>query len=357
MPVRLPSRRPTEPIAVSVVMPVHAHTAMFRRAVAALAAADPPFHEVIVVCDGPATGAAEAARAVGAAVIERFSPEGPAAARNTGASGATGDVLFFVDSDVAVRPDIVSRVREAMAAPDVDAVVGLYDDRTPSPNFLSQYKNLLQRYVHLTARPAGTSFWGACGVVRREAFHAVGGFDERFRTPSVEDIDLGYRLTNAGFRVQFLKDLEVTHLKRWTLVSLLASDVFRRAIPWTWLLMRESKIYPDLNLRYRHRAAGATAFLLVGALGASLVQPRALWVAAASVAVLAGIDRPMWRFFRASRGPRFASAAIAWHWVYYLYSTLTLLVAVLLYPFVGRRAVGARWSRPALDPIERHDTT
>ncbi len=338
-------------------MPVHADTSMFRRAVGALAAADPPFHEVIVVCDGPATGAAEAARAVGAAVIERISPGGPAAARNTGAGEATGDVLFFVDSDVAVRPDVVSRVREAMAATDVDAVVGLYDDRPTAPNFLSQYKNLLQRYVHLTARPAGTSFWGACGAVRREAFHAVGGFDERFRTPSVEDIDLGYRLTNAGFHVRFLRHLEVTHLKRWTLVSLLASDIFRRAIPWTWLLMRESKIYPDLNLRYRHRAAGAATFLLVAALAASWARPEALWIGAACVGLLAGIDRPMWRFFRDRRGPRFASAAIAWNWVYYLYSTLTLLVAVLLYPFVGRRAVGARWRRPTLDAIERHDTT
>ena len=342
---------------VSAVMPVHADTATFRRAVAAVAAADPPFHEVIVACDGPAPGAAEAARAAGARVIARAVPEGPAAARNAGAREAAGDVLFFVDSDVAVRPDVVSRIREAMSPPGVDAVVGLYDDRPPAPNFLSQYKNLLQRFIHLTARPAGTSFWGACGAVRREAFRAVGGFDERFRTPSVEDIDLGYRLTNAGFHVQFTEHLEVTHLKRWTLVSLLESDILRRAVPWTWLLMRESKIYPDLNLRYRHRAAGAAAFLLVAALALSWARPLALWLAAASVTLLVGIDRPMWRFFRARRGPRFASAAIAWHWVYYLYSTLTLLVAVLLYPFVGRRAVGARWRRPALDRIERHDPT
>jgi GT2 family glycosyltransferase len=256
---------------VSAILPVHADSQAFRRALDALRAANPPFDEVIVVCDGPAPGAGEAAGALGFTVVRRERSGGPAAARNSAARVAAGDVIFFVDSDVAVHPDVVVRLRHAFERPDVDAVVGVYDACPPARNFFSRYKNLLQRFIHLAARSEGATFWGACGAIRRRALWAVGGFDERFGRPSVEDIDLGYRLTGAGFRIEFRKDLEVTHLKTWTMTSLLASDVLRRALPWTWLMLRESNVRRDLNLRYRHRVAGVLSCLFFAALPLTLV--------------------------------------------------------------------------------------
>jgi GT2 family glycosyltransferase len=335
-------------VTVSAVLPVHADSAEYRRALAALAAADPPFDEVIVVCDGPAQGAAEAAAAAGCRVVHRARSGGPAAARNDAVRAASGDVIFFVDADVAVRTDIAARVRAAMADDRVDAVVGVYDDKPPASNFLSRYKNLLQRFIHLGARQDGATFWGACGAIRRSALAAVGGFDERFDRPSVEDIDLGYRLTNAGFRIVFSPALEVTHLKTWTLASLLESDILRRALPWTWLLMREAGIRRDLNLRYRHRVAGVLACLLFLSIPIGAVQPLAWAIAVACATLLVAIDHRLWSFFRAHGGVAFATAGLAWHWVYYAYSTVAFAAGVLLYPFVGRRIVGDEGRRAAL---------
>jgi len=334
---------------VSAVLPVHADGPRYREALTALAAVTPPFDEVVVVCDGPAPGAGEAASQLGFRVLRRERSGGPAAARNDAARVATGDVLFFVDSDVAVHPDVVDRLREAFGQSSRDAVVGVYDDRPPAANFFSRYKNLLQRFIHLAARPDGATFWGACGGIRRQALWAVGGFDERFDRPSVEDIDLGYRLTSAGFRIEFRKDLEVTHLKKWTFLSLLKSDIFRRAIPWTWLMMRESHVRRDLNLRYRHRVAGVMACALFAALPVAAVSDIAWPVAGISVLVLVNIDHALWRFFRAHGGFRFATAGLLWHWVYYAYSTLAFGAGVLLYPIVGRRLVGDEGRKPALE--------
>jgi len=338
---------------LSAILPVHADGPAFRRSLAALRAADPPFDEVVVVCDGPAPGAAEAAASAGFLVVSRERSGGPAAARNDAARAASGDVIFFVDSDVAVHPQIVARLRDAFARTDVDAVVGVYDNQPPASNFFSRYKNLLQRFIHLAARSEGATFWGACGGIRREALWSVGGFDERFDRPSVEDIDLGYRLTSAGYRIEFRKDLEVTHLKRWTLVSLLKSDIFRRAIPWTWLMMRESNVRRDLNLRYRHRLAGVLSCTLLAAVPFVVVSNVARLVAAVSAALLVGIDHSLWRFFRAHGGFVFATTGLVWHWVYYAYSTVAFGVGVLLYPLIGKRLVGNDGRRPALEAMDR----
>ena len=340
-------------LTVSAVLPVHADSPEFRRSLTALRAVSPPFDEVIVVADGPAPGTAEAAIAHGFRVVRRERTGGPAAARNDAVRVATGQVIFFVDSDVAVHPEIAGRVRAALETSGADAVVGVYDDKPPAANFLSRYKNLLQRFIHLAARQEGATFWGACGAIRRQALFAVGGFDERFDRPSVEDIDLGYRLTNAGFRIEFRKDLEVTHLKKWTLVSLLRSDIFRRALPWTWLMMRESHVRRDLNLRYRHRVAGVLSCLFWAALPMTVLFNAAWIVVAVSAGMLVVIDHSLWTFFRSQGDVVFASAGLLWHWVYYAYSTVAFAAGVLLYPLIGRRMVGDDGRRAALEsPVQ-----
>lgn len=329
-------------LTVCIILPVVNDAPAYRTALAAIANASPPPDDVVIVADGPANEAVAAARTAGFRAIERQVNGGPAAARNTAAAATSADVLLFVDADVAIHPDLVARVRRALADPAVAAVVGCYDDRPPERNFFSQYKNLLQRFVHLNAQREGSTFWGACGAIRREAFVQIGGFDERFRKPSVEDIDLGYRLKAAGHRIVFDSSLQATHLKRWTMTSLLHSDIFRRALPWTWLLMRESYVEPDLNLGHRSRLASVLAGGLAVSPAVIAIDVRAAWLALLCGIVLFLLDLELWRFFRARRGVGFATAGLVWHWAYYLYSALGLAAGVLSYPFVGRPLVKAR---------------
>ena len=71
-----------------------------------------------------------------------------------------------------------------------------------------------------------------CGVVRRSAFLALGGFDTvTYRRPSIEDIDLGYRIKKAGGRIRVAKDVQVKHYKAWNLVNLIKTDVLIAAYP------------------------------------------------------------------------------------------------------------------------------
>src|SRR5262245_44260985 len=110
-------------------------------------------------------------------------------------------VLFFVDADVVLHPDAIARGRAQLVDPSVDAVIGSYDDTPDARTLVSQFKNLAQHYFH--QRAAGRrSFWGACGFIRRPVFDAVGGFNEaRFSRPSIEDVELGWRVTHRGGRI------------------------------------------------------------------------------------------------------------------------------------------------------------
>ena len=91
----------------------------------------------------------------------------------------------------------------------------------------------------------------------------VGGFDERYTRPSIEDIDLGARLRRAGRRIWLRPDVQATHLKRWTLRQFAALRCSDRAVPWTRLILREGYLPGDLNLDLRSRVSAGLAWLLM----------------------------------------------------------------------------------------------
>jgi glycosyltransferase involved in cell wall biosynthesis len=323
---------------ISVIIPVHNGGENFRRCLSSLAKAMPAPSEIIVVADGDTDGSGHLAEEFGAKVLRLPLPGGPARARNRGARVAQGDILFFVDADVAVCPDAIDQVAAAFRRePDLAAVFGSYDDAPAVTNFLSQYKNLLHHYVHQTACEEASTFWGACGAIRREVFLAMGGFDERYRQPSIEDIELGYRLKLAGYRIRLCKTLQVKHLKRWSVVSLLESDFFQRALPWTELVLRDRHVINDLNLRLSSRASVTLTYGLLGALVGTWRWPGSLALAGALVLSLLSLNAPLYCFFWRKRGVRFAVQTIPWHWFYYFYSGLAFAIGIARYPIYSRR--------------------
>ena len=212
-------------------------------------------YELIVVDDCSTDRSVEISREKGARVLKMSRQSGPGGARNFGAQHARGEVLFFVDADVVVKPDTLERVAaNFMDHPEVAAVFGSYDDEPAEKNFISQYKNLFHRFVHQQARSEAETFWAGCGAIRRDVFLAVNGFDaERYPRPAIEDIELGYRMRAKGHRILLDKQLQAKHLKRWTLKSMLHADIFCRAVPWSMLIFESKGMVNDLNLQTTDR--------------------------------------------------------------------------------------------------------
>jgi GT2 family glycosyltransferase len=310
---------------VSLIIPVGGAGATvdanLARCLASLGRLDPQPGEILVVLDGDddRRAAGVAAAEIDARVVRLAESRGPAVARNAGARAASGELLFFIDADVEPAPDSIARVTEVFERrPELAALIGSYDDSPADPALLSQYRNLLHHFVHQQAQREASTFWGACGAIRKQVFDQVGGFDESFAEPSIEDIELGSRLKASGHRIALEPDLQVKHLKRWTVGNMLATDLWRRAVPWTELMLGDGGLIQDLNVKTSERFSVVVAFLMLGSLlSAWLFRPLAV-VGVAAWLTLIFTNRSLYRFFLRRRGLVFAVAAMFWHWVYFL---------------------------------------
>lgn len=322
---------------ISVIIPVHNGGEKFRLCLGAVGRLEPPANEVIVVADGSTDESAEIARSFGARIVSFPIAGGPARARNQGAGTATSEILLFVDADVVAPPDLIGKVAAVFRrSPSVAALFGSYDDEPAEANFFSQYKNLLHHYVHQASSEEASTFWAGCGAIRRDVFVSLGGFDERYRRPSIEDIELGYRLKQAGHEIRLCKNIQAKHLKRWTALSLLRSDLRDRALPWAALIFRERRLPNDLNLNVSSRLSALSSCGLALACAAAWWKPGALAGAALCAVSLAALNIDVYRFFYRKRGLGFTLRAIPCHWFYYLYSAGAFAGVALLHRFQRR---------------------
>lgn len=287
---------------------------------------------VVPATDRPATldeclGAIEAAANPPEEVIVVDAPQGvgPAGARNLGARRASGDILIFVDADVVVHHDAFDRIRAAFTADEtLSALFGSYDADPKHHGLVSDFRNLLHHHVHQAGAGPAATFWAGLGAIRRDDFIAADGFDERrFPHASVEDIELGMRLAHQGQRLMLDPSLQGKHLKRWTLTSMIRTDLARRGVPWLRLMMEDGASSGALNLGLRHRLSAATSLALV--LGLVARRPRVVGVAAT---VLVGLNASFYVFLLKTKGGRQAAAGVPLHVLHHLVSVTAVPIAL-----------------------------
>jgi len=278
--------------------------------------------EVIVCDDGSVDGSGELARQCGARVLRHGVALGPAAARNRAAEAASGDVLFFVDADVVIRPDAVDRVAEALRDASVSAVFGCYDDAPRDPGLASRYMNLRHRHFHQRAAGDVASFWAGCGAVRSALFRSVGGFDAvAFPRPTIEDIALGHALVQAGARIRLDPGIQGTHLKRWRWLDVLRTDIFSRALPWGRLVASGRAPGGQLNASVSEVPRVVVAWSLLAATLLALAGSAPAWLPPALLALAALLNRPLLSLFHRVGGVPLAAFGLLQQQLYYLYGS------------------------------------
>lgn len=323
---------------LSVVIPVNNGGRDLGRSLRGLRDSTWTDYELVVVDDGSTDGTVGLAEAYGARVLRNPSRMGPAAARNVGALAANAPWIFFLDGDVEVHPDALARAMARVEAdPGLAGLFGSYDDAPPAPGLVSRFRNLLHHYVHQhgdfvdDARPAHT-FWTGCGLIRRDVFVEAGGFDPMlYRRPAIEDIELGYRITRTGHRILLARDVRATHLKRWTLLDVIRTDVFRRGVPWMLLMKRSKVVETDLNVSNSQRACvAATGLGLLGLL-ASIQWPWALALLPVALVAIVGLNLDFYRFLARRRGLGFALGSTAMHLLYYCCCGASVVIALAIW--------------------------
>lgn len=208
----------------SVIIPTYGRPDALRSCVQALAALDyaRDAFEVIVVDDGGTVPLAPLLEPVASDLRMKvvWQPNaGPAAARNFGASQATGDVLAFTDDDCAPAPDWLRAFASAYAAADA-ALLGGRTVNALRKNPYAQASQLIIDvvYTHYNRDLSNARFFASNNMaVPRELFRRVNGFNPGFRTS--EDRDLCDRWQSKGYTLRYVPEAVIFHSHRLTLRS------------------------------------------------------------------------------------------------------------------------------------------
>ena len=198
---------------LSIIIPAHDEAPLIGATLDALAEATRWLGdgvEVIVVDDASSDDTAAIARGRGARVM-RVEARQIAAARNAGAGAARGDRLLFVDADTLANREVVAALMGAM---DAGAVGGGAAVRFARP--LPLHIRIFESVSIVLFRLFGVTP-GCFLFCTREAFEAVGGFDERLYV--TEDVTLGRALRRIG-RVAILREEVVTSARKMRTYSL-----------------------------------------------------------------------------------------------------------------------------------------
>jgi len=194
---------------VSVVIPTRNQADLLRECLRAIhdQTLDPSAYEVVVVDDGSTDHTPRVIGEADRVVTVRFpSNRGRSAARNAGIVRAHGPLVAFIDSDVIVRTDFLSRHLAAQ--------------RRFGPGTLSRGPVVMVPDVHAARQarlppcvfsPAFLDTANAC--LEKRVLERAGMFDERFNAYGWEDFELGVRLRRLGVRRVFCRDAAGFHVQ------------------------------------------------------------------------------------------------------------------------------------------------
>jgi GT2 family glycosyltransferase len=237
--------------------------------------------ELFVVDDGSSDDTALVATRRGARVLPGEA-RGPAAARNLGARAASGEVLVFLDADTEPRPGWLKEMLAPFADPDVVAVKGRYYTRQRSPIAHFVQLEFEEKYDRLERAPRVDFVDSGTAAYRRDAFLAAGGFDEGFLLPSVEDVELAFRLATAGARFVFNPRASVWHSHADSL-----RDYLRKKAGYGYFRVRVYRRYPQKALGDSYTPPTMAVQIALAALTGLLGMAAALRVPSAARALVA----------------------------------------------------------------------
>jgi hypothetical protein len=168
-------------------------------------------------------------------------------------------------------------------------------------------------------------------VVSRAAFEAVGGFDTRFRGADLEDLELGYRLYEAGYPIYFVPSIRIRHHYPATLLRGL-KIVTRRSALWMRMAVRRRKMDPAGDGSPRLALAHALGFAVFWLAVASPFWPPLAPAALAGFLGQTFLHREFLALALREEGPGFMALSLAACWLYALAGELGALYG-LLTPF------------------------
>ena len=220
---------------VSVVIPIYNNDKTVDDCLKSIFSNEVLPKEVILVNDGSDNDYSEMYRKYDIRMISFEKNQGVSRARNVGVRCANSEYIFSTDADVIFQKDTLINAYQSIKKNEYDAVIGSYTKNIVG-NFWTDFKNLCNYYHHSKVNSETNFFFGACGIIKRKTFWNVGGFDTDKFSKILEDVEFGYRMEKMNMKIKIDPEIKVEHKKEYSYTTLIKSDLFGRAIPWTKLI-------------------------------------------------------------------------------------------------------------------------
>jgi Glycosyl transferase family 2 len=218
----LPPPLPAAPKA-SVIVAAYNAAATLGECLASLKDLNYPDYETIVVDDGSTDATAQIAEQAGARIV-RVDHRGLAAARNAGIDAASGEVIAFIDADARADRDWLYHLAETIVRRGAAGAGG--PNFAPEPGDAGAAAMASAPGLPREVRLGDDRLSQLCGcnmAVTRAALSRVGGFDPAF-TSAGDDVDLSWRLADAGGLLACAPGATVIHERRARLDAYLAQQ-------------------------------------------------------------------------------------------------------------------------------------
>ena len=263
----MPEFRPAD---LCVVIPTRDRWSILERTVASLRSQTVSGSEIVVVVDGTDQGPRELE---GVRIIVK-EHGGPGAARNLGARSTDRPLILLLGDDTIPQPDLIERhVARHVAEPATNvAVLGRIDwhpscARAPVNAWMNWSLTQFD-YEGIQGGDAGWGrFYSSNVSIKRALLLDAGGFDEEFPYAAYEDLDLGYRLNEAGMVLRYEGAALALHDHTYGLASLRRR--FAAVAAGEWLMVSK---HPDFPLYFTRQIRHAESQRKASALWPKIVE-------------------------------------------------------------------------------------
>ncbi|WP_176159484.1 glycosyltransferase [Prosthecobacter debontii] len=176
-----------------------------------------PNFEVLLIDDGSTQDIAAIAHRFPSVLYVRQDHAGLSVARNRGASLATGEIVAYTDDDCIADEDWLTHLATGFDDPQWVAAGG--------PNIPPRPRNRTEAVVaaapgapaHVLLNDIEAEHLPGCNLaIRKRALEAIGGFQAQY-VAAGDDVDVCWRLQQAGGKLRFVPGAMVWHHRRYSI--------------------------------------------------------------------------------------------------------------------------------------------
>lgn len=255
---------------------------------------------------------------------------GPARSRNFGVKHARGSFVLFLDSDVQLKKQSLQNAYNLVKKGKVNAFTGIWHYHQTTNKFFPKFKALRDWSYWSVERKKNAHYYlfsTRVAGIKKSLFRRLGGFNRDYPEPTVEDIELTYRIEKLS-PITFAPNIVVNHEFEDFLP--IAIKYFKRSRDWVRLYLERYRFDPVATSQKEAIKSIISSLFLIFLLTSIFLRPF-IYLAMVLGVTYIYFEVKFWLFLYKKEGWSFVLKAIPTSFALYFIVNLGAVVGLLQY--------------------------